>query len=257
MAAVVLTLTGQGSGQQLNCGSRPMSTTSKASPGTSRPPEAMTWVSPRGRFPPGGRSANRFLYCRTPWGSTLELISYPDPQPYQQHTTVRLVAAGEALLSPAISQMLIDINVRQRPASKELPEGLAELTSRELEVFRQLVNGKSNAEIASELFLTEGTVEDPYDPHPPKNSRCGTASRPRSTPSNPASAVPEHPANEQPGSAMPSAEPGLTKVGRPPSRPTNRIRNDSIASRCPWTGGERRVQRSGRGVVVPDRVDPV
>ena len=33
--------------------------------------------------------ANRFLYCRTPWGSTLELISYPDPQPYEQHTGMR------------------------------------------------------------------------------------------------------------------------------------------------------------------------
>jgi catechol 2,3-dioxygenase-like lactoylglutathione lyase family enzyme len=33
--------------------------------------------------------ANRFLYCRTPWGSTLELITYPDPQPYEQHTPRR------------------------------------------------------------------------------------------------------------------------------------------------------------------------
>lgn len=33
--------------------------------------------------------ANRFLYCRTPWGSTLELITYPDPQPYERHTQRR------------------------------------------------------------------------------------------------------------------------------------------------------------------------
>ncbi|MFJ6214896.1 VOC family protein [Streptomyces sp. NPDC092296] len=32
---------------------------------------------------------NRFLYCRTPWGSTLELISYPDPQPYERRTARR------------------------------------------------------------------------------------------------------------------------------------------------------------------------
>lgn len=39
--------------------------------------------------------ANRFLYCRTPWGSTLELISYPDPQPYEQHTGMRRWRPGQ------------------------------------------------------------------------------------------------------------------------------------------------------------------
>jgi catechol 2,3-dioxygenase-like lactoylglutathione lyase family enzyme len=38
---------------------------------------------------------NRFLYCRTPWGSTLELISYPDPQPYEQHTGARRWRPGQ------------------------------------------------------------------------------------------------------------------------------------------------------------------
>ncbi|MFH8484930.1 VOC family protein [Streptomyces longisporoflavus] len=32
---------------------------------------------------------NRMTYTRTPWGSTLELITYPDPQPYEQHTPHR------------------------------------------------------------------------------------------------------------------------------------------------------------------------
>ncbi|MGP2439364.1 VOC family protein [Streptomyces sp. JW3] len=32
---------------------------------------------------------NRMVYTRTPWGSTLELITYPDPQPYQHHTARR------------------------------------------------------------------------------------------------------------------------------------------------------------------------
>lgn len=35
----------------------------------------------------GGR--NRFVYAHTPWGSTLELITYPDEQPYTQHTDLR------------------------------------------------------------------------------------------------------------------------------------------------------------------------
>lgn len=32
---------------------------------------------------------NRFVYCATPWGSTLELVSYPDPQPYEATTPLR------------------------------------------------------------------------------------------------------------------------------------------------------------------------
>lgn len=32
---------------------------------------------------------NRFVYCRTPWGSTLELITYPDDQPYTESTELR------------------------------------------------------------------------------------------------------------------------------------------------------------------------
>lgn len=32
---------------------------------------------------------NRFVYLRTPWGSTLELLTYPDPQPYEQTTSLR------------------------------------------------------------------------------------------------------------------------------------------------------------------------
>ncbi|GGL61281.1 glyoxalase [Streptomyces fumigatiscleroticus] len=32
---------------------------------------------------------NRMAYARTPWGSTLELITYPDPQPYEEHTPRR------------------------------------------------------------------------------------------------------------------------------------------------------------------------
>lgn len=32
---------------------------------------------------------NRFVYCRTPWGSTLELLTYPDPMPYEDVTAER------------------------------------------------------------------------------------------------------------------------------------------------------------------------
>ncbi|MEO3794423.1 VOC family protein [Nonomuraea sp. B10E15] len=35
----------------------------------------------------GGR--NRFVHCRTPWGSVVELVTYPDAQPYEQDTGLR------------------------------------------------------------------------------------------------------------------------------------------------------------------------
>ncbi|HEU4656743.1 MAG TPA: VOC family protein [Capillimicrobium sp.] len=44
---------------------------------------------PRPLPPLEAGARNRFVYCATPWGSTLELISYPDPQPYETMTALR------------------------------------------------------------------------------------------------------------------------------------------------------------------------
>ena len=71
---------------------------------------------------------------------------------------VRVVAAGEALLSPSITRRLIADYARRPPASEQ-PAALAELTPRELEVLRFLARGISNAEIASELVLGEATIK--------------------------------------------------------------------------------------------------
>ncbi|MFJ3035273.1 VOC family protein [Curtobacterium pusillum] len=38
---------------------------------------------------PEAGERNRFVYVRTPWGSTVELLTYPDPQPYEEHTSRR------------------------------------------------------------------------------------------------------------------------------------------------------------------------
>jgi DNA-binding NarL/FixJ family response regulator len=71
---------------------------------------------------------------------------------------VRVVAAGEALLSPSITRRLIADYARRPPASEQ-PAALAELTPRELEVLRLLARGLSNADIARELVLGEATVK--------------------------------------------------------------------------------------------------
>ena len=72
---------------------------------------------------------------------------------------VRIVAAGEALLAPAVTRRLIDEFARLRPQLPVQPERLSELTPRETEVLRLVAEGLSNAEIAERLVVTKETVK--------------------------------------------------------------------------------------------------
>jgi DNA-binding NarL/FixJ family response regulator len=73
---------------------------------------------------------------------------------------VRVVAAGEALLAPAVTRRLISEFARIRPAAPAAarPE-LATLTPRETEVLRLVAEGLSNQQIADRLVVTEETVK--------------------------------------------------------------------------------------------------
>jgi len=71
---------------------------------------------------------------------------------------VRLVAQGDSLLAPEITRRLIDRFVSGVHPSRP-PSELAELTARELEVLKLLARGRTNAAIANELYLSEGTVK--------------------------------------------------------------------------------------------------
>lgn len=73
---------------------------------------------------------------------------------------VRVVAAGDALLAPSVTRRIIEEYAR-RPvaAAAGTHEGLDRLTQREVEVVRLLAKGRSNAEAAGELFVSEGTVK--------------------------------------------------------------------------------------------------
>lgn len=71
---------------------------------------------------------------------------------------VRVVAAGDALLAPSVTRRIIE-QFTQRPVKPERDERLQSLTQREREVLVLLARGNSNAELAAELFVTEGTVK--------------------------------------------------------------------------------------------------
>ncbi|MFI0448347.1 response regulator [Actinomadura sp. 6N118] len=73
---------------------------------------------------------------------------------------VRVVAAGESLLAPAVTRRLISDITRNRPRSGNTPSNrLAVLTGRERETLRLLGRGLSNAEIAAAMVVSEHTVK--------------------------------------------------------------------------------------------------
>ncbi len=75
---------------------------------------------------------------------------------------VRVIAAGEALLAPAVTRRLISEFSRIRPLQATPPTAMAalrELTPRETEVLRLIAEGLSNPEIAARLVVTEETVK--------------------------------------------------------------------------------------------------
>jgi len=72
---------------------------------------------------------------------------------------IRIVANGDALLAPSVTQALID-EIARRPVSDPTAyPGLETLTERELDVIRLMAKGRSNAEIAADLYLGEATIK--------------------------------------------------------------------------------------------------
>jgi DNA-binding NarL/FixJ family response regulator len=78
--------------------------------------------------------------------------------PEQLIHAVRVVAAGDALLAPSITRRIIE-QFAVRPIKPQLDARLQLLTQREREVLFLLARGNSNAELAAQLFVSEGTIK--------------------------------------------------------------------------------------------------
>ena len=100
---------------------------------------------------------NEYVYEALRAGASGFLLK--DVPPEQLVAGIKIVAEGEALLAPSITRRLIQEFAHAAPAQSAPPPGFDELTAREVEVFKLVARGLSNAEIAAELVVSETTVK--------------------------------------------------------------------------------------------------
>jgi len=81
-------------------------------------------------------------------------------EPGELLSAIRLVAAGESLLAPSVTRRLIEAYIAQPEHRTVAPDGLDELSPRELEVLELVAQGLSNIKISSRLKISDKTVRN-------------------------------------------------------------------------------------------------
>ena len=99
---------------------------------------------------------DEYVYAAVRAGASGFLLK--DTPPEELAAAVRVVASGDALLSPRVTSRLL-AEFAERPPGPEASPLLDSLTDREVEVLGYMARGLSNAEIARELILGETTIK--------------------------------------------------------------------------------------------------
>lgn len=101
---------------------------------------------------------DEYVYAGLKAGASGFLLK--DARPTELLSAIRNVAAGDAVVAPSATKRLLDHVVPTLPDDpREADERLSVLTDREREVLVEIAKGATNSEIATNLYMAEGTVK--------------------------------------------------------------------------------------------------
>lgn len=100
---------------------------------------------------------DEYVYAALSAGASGFLLKNVSPETLV--SSLRMIAAGDALLAPSVTRRLVERFARRDAMSAELASAITTLTEREMTVLRLLGRGLSNAELASQLYVSEATIK--------------------------------------------------------------------------------------------------